>query len=65
MDGFLFVIGTLAITILWIVIFVRRAAKRNKIDPKAIEATRFTGDGGGWLYNDQWPRRRKKTDTDD
>lgn len=60
MEAFLIVALIALVALGSSVVFLRRAARGRKIDPEAIKRTRLSGDGGGWLYNDNWPGRRKK-----
>lgn len=60
METFIILASITAVCVIWSVFVVRRGARRTKVDPEAIKRTRLSGDGGGWLYNDNWPRRKNK-----
>jgi hypothetical protein len=60
MEAFAVIVAIAAITLLGKVLYVRLAGRRHRPDPEAVKHVRLTGDGGGWLCDYDWPRRKAR-----
>ena len=59
MKSLLFITVVLVAAVASMVWFAKRAARKFRANPKAIKSTRLTGYGGGRLYNEHWPGKKK------
>jgi hypothetical protein len=60
MKGFLFVLAAGLAKAITKLLYLRKPAHRNVVDPKTVARVRLTPEGSGWIYEDGWPKRCRK-----